>query len=213
MGAFIGLLFERPEVYVTAVATVIFSITLHEMAHGIVATKLGDPTPHYSGHMTWNPWVHMGPFSLLAAFLVGIAWGAMPVDPSRLRGKRAETLVAIAGPLTNLALAFLALTALGLWIRAGADPTSDPRVDNGMMVLKVFGTYNVLLFIFNMLPVPPLDGSRVVADFNRGYAAWMDDPANAGVRMFLFIGCFLAARVIFEPFVRLINAYLGFLGG
>ncbi len=95
---------------------VIFSICLHELAHGWVAIKLGDDTPRLAGHMTWNPLVHMGPYSLLMFVVIGIAWGAMPINPSRLRGKYAEAMVALAGPLTNLGLAIIGLTALLLWM-------------------------------------------------------------------------------------------------
>ena len=84
---------------------IIFSICLHELSHGWAAIALGDRTPIESGHMTFNPLVHMGGMSLVAFALIGIAWGAMPINPARLRGRYAEALVALAGPAMNLVLA------------------------------------------------------------------------------------------------------------
>ena len=82
---------------------VIFSICLHELAHGWAAIWQGDRTPRETGHMTMNPMVHMGGASLIVFALVGIAWGLMPTDPSRYRwGRRGRIAVAAAGPLMNL---------------------------------------------------------------------------------------------------------------
>src|SRR6056297_3003392 len=72
---------------------VILSICLHELAHGWTAIRLGDDTPVVTGHMTWNPIVHMGAFSLFVFAFIGIAWGQMPINPSKLRGRYAESVV------------------------------------------------------------------------------------------------------------------------
>ncbi len=209
---FLQILGTEPERYLAAVLTIIVSITLHELAHGWAAMKLGDDTPEYSGHMTWNPYVHMGPFSLLACFVAGIAWGQMPVDPTRLRGKHAEAIVAFAGPAVNLVLAILALTVLGLWMGpGGAAGSEDHRVLNGLMVLEVVGFFNLLLFVFNLLPVPPLDGSKILATFHRGYANWIYDPANQGIGLVLFVAAFILARIIVEPIADLGFAYVAAL--
>ena len=210
-GLFIENLFTDWPFYVTAVATVILSITLHEVAHGVVATRLGDPTPRQSGHMTWNPLVHMGPFSLIGAFVFGLAWGQMPVDPTRLRGKYAEALVAAAGPATNLVLALVALTALGVWDRVGIP--DDPRADRGAMVLFVFGFYNVILCFFNLLPAPPLDGSRILGNFHRGYASWIYDPRNQGAGLMLFVGAFFIVRTLVPQLAEATRAYVGLVAG
>ncbi len=193
--------------YVSWVITVIFSITLHELAHGLMALRRGDHTPVELGHMTINPLVHMGPFSLAALFFLGIAWGAMPVNPSRLRGKYGEALVALAGPVTNLLLAFLGLTGLGLWLRFGQAPDTT-FLDNVQTFLWVFGAANFVLCLFNLLPLPPLDGSRILANLHRGYALYISDPAHQGALMFGFAMVFLFGSGIFTVAYRWADAYV-----
>lgn len=94
---------------------VIFSICLHELGHGVAAIWQGDDTPVRLNRMTMNPLVHMGGMSLLAFAIIGIAWGVMPTTPSKYRwGRRGNVPVAAAGPVVNLILALIALTAAGL---------------------------------------------------------------------------------------------------
>jgi hypothetical protein len=107
---------------------VIGSIVLHELAHGWAAIRLGDTTPRDLGHMTWNPLVHMGGFSLVVFAVIGIAWGMMPVDPSRLRGRYGDALVALAGPAMNIVLAavsFAVWLVLWLWLGGRGRPAAD----------------------------------------------------------------------------------------
>src|SRR5262245_1924657 len=115
---FIQYLSEEPRFYFAVIITVVFSICVHELSHGITAIAHGYRTPIETGHMTLNPLVHMGGSSLMMLFVAGMAWGAMPVDRRRLRGQFAGSLVALAGPMSNVVMALLALTALGLWQRS-----------------------------------------------------------------------------------------------
>ncbi len=193
--------------YVSWVITVIFSITLHELAHGLMALRRGDTTPRDLDRMTINPLVHMGPFSLVALFVLGIAWGQMPIDPSRLRGKYGEAIVAAAGPATNLLLAFLGLTALGLWHRLGPEPDTA-FLANLQVFLWVFGAANFVLCLFNLLPLPPLDGSRIVANLHRGYAMFISDPAHQGTLMFAFAMVFVFGSGIFALATRWADAWV-----
>jgi Zn-dependent protease len=200
--------------YLTVVMTVIVSITFHELAHGYAAIRRGDRTPIERGHMTFNPLVHLGPFSILACLIAGIAWGQMPVDPSRLRGKYADAFVAFAGPLVNLVFAVVTLVALGLWLRTGPDLEVE-RMARIYMVLQTFGTINLLLFAFNLLPVPPLDGSRILGDFHRGFRDWAFDPANQGAVLMLFVAAWVLGggiivnytRVASDTLVRLVAGF------
>ncbi|HMN97695.1 MAG TPA: site-2 protease family protein [Phycisphaerales bacterium] len=154
---------------------VIGSIVLHELAHGWAALWQGDDTPRRLDRMTLNPLVHMGPMSLLVFAIAGIAWGLMPTDPSRYRSRRwGRILVAAAGPAMNIVLAFICLTALGAVLAYG--DFSKPATENLRLFLSIGGIFNVILAVLNLLPVPPLDGSAILAGLSRPYARLLDHP-------------------------------------
>ena len=196
---FIETLGSEPRYFYTVVFTVVVSIVLHELSHGWAAIALGDRTPIETGHMTPNPVVHMGWTSLILLAVAGIAWGQMPVNPSRLRGRFGATLVALAGPAMNLLLAALALTALGLLARqnpAGVLPQLVNR--HGVpFILYVFGELNLVLLLFNLIPVPPLDGSRVAADLVPAYRRLASSARGQTFTLVLFLGVFWASSYLF----------------
>jgi len=198
--------------FFSVVISVVISITLHELAHGWAAIRLGDQTPIRSGHMTGNPLVHMGPFSIAALMIAGIAWGQMPIDPTRLKGKYAEAWVAFAGPATNFMLSLIALTGLGLWWRLGTFTDSTVQ-HNAVSFLMAFGGINALLGVFNLFPVPPLDGSHILSNLNRKYATFIGDPAHQGVMILAFIFMFSAANVIFQPVFQAVTRYVTLVAG
>ncbi|MBX3357389.1 MAG: site-2 protease family protein [Phycisphaeraceae bacterium] len=186
-----------PMTLISWVFWVIFSICLHELGHGWAAIRLGDRTPIETGHMTWNPLVHMGPFSLAMFALIGIAWGLMPVDFSRTRGRYSGALVAAAGPMVNLLLAALLLTSGAAWIVAtdvnGWNlylPTSTFR-GNMSTFLFTGGMLNAILFVINLAPLPPLDGSRILADFIPPLRRLYSNPSAAHALSLLFILYFI----------------------
>ncbi len=176
---------------------VIGSITLHELAHGWAALRLGDPTPRVTGHMTWNPVVHMGPMSLIVFLVIGIAWGAMPVDPSRIRGRWGNVLVLAAGPAMNLVLALIAIILGVLWLGlAGNVP--EPLRTNLHIFLSLGAMLNIVLMIFNLLPVPPLDGGRIAADVIPSYGRMLSSENGQWVALGIFLLVFfLGAEYIF----------------
>lgn len=151
-------------------AVLIFSAILHEVAHGYVADQLGDPTARLSGRLTLNPIPHIDPFMsivfpLLLIFTNSpIIFGAakpVPIDPFNFREKRKDTaLVALAGPLTNI---ILAVTGALLFHILDAIPFLFPAIVGVFLHLVII--YNLLLAILNILPIPPLDGSKVLAFF------------------------------------------------
>ena len=199
--------------FFAVVLVVVLSIVLHELAHGWAALRLGDPTPLEQGRMTLNPIVHMGGFSLLALAMVGLAWGQMPIDRSRLRGRHAEAWVALAGPAMNLALGLLCLTALGLWLRFGGPAPGPGLAENGQRLLRVAGLINFALLVFNLLPVPPLDGSHLASDFSPGYRRFVENPANQGALFIGFVFAFIAARPLIALSHQAASAWLSlFLG-
>jgi len=210
---FIQLLTEKPVYYVSWVFTVVVSIVLHELGHGVAALRQGDETPRLTGHMTFDPLVHMGPLSLGLLFVVGIAWGMMPVDPTRFRSRHGDAIVSFAGPLVNLLLALLGLTALGLWLRAGGPAVEGSAAQNFQTFLWVFGVANLVLFLLNLIPVPPLDGSRVLASFSRPFRDLTSNPNNGGVFTVAFIGIFFLAGYLFRGAGDVADAWLAILGG
>lgn len=146
----------------------IFSAVLHEVAHGWVADRLGDPTARLLGRLTLNPIPHIDPlmsvFLPLILIFTGspIVFGAakpVPVDPFNLKnGRQDMALVSLAGPVTNFLIASIAALILKLAII----PLGNPMLDE--IVFRVV-ELNLLLGIFNLIPIPPLDGSKVLALF------------------------------------------------
>lgn len=187
---------------------VVISIVLHELAHGWMAIRLGDQTPIREGRMTGNPLVHMGPFSLVALAIAGIAWGQMPIDPTRLRGKHGDAWVSAAGPAMNLLIALVALTGLGLLTRFAGPPDGSGMMQNATQLLWIAGTLNLVLMMFNLVPAPPLDGSHILASFSKGYADFAFNPQQPGVGLLLFFGAFMMVSVFFDVAINMAGAYL-----
>jgi Zn-dependent protease len=158
---------------------------LHELAHGWAAIRCGDDTPIHTGHMTWNPLVHMGHFSLIMFALVGIAWGLMPINPNNFRGRFDNAIVAAAGPLMNLSLAVVGLLFYvvvrgwggGAWFSGVV--WSDPLYSNLVIFFWLGIMLNVVLMLFNLIPVPPLDGWRILSDVVPAYGRlWMSERSQ-----------------------------------
>jgi Zn-dependent protease len=152
----------------------LFSLTVHESAHAWAADRLGDPTARSLGRVSLNPLVHIDPLGTVVFPLVGMFTGApligwakpVPVATWRFdRPRRDYLMVAAAGPISNLALAFLATlvlrTVLGLGAATGAPP--DGFLAAVRLIAGTAFAINLLLAIFNLLPIPPLDGSTVLA--------------------------------------------------
>ena len=212
---FIQYLEKDRAFFFAVVITVVVSITLHELAHGVAAVWRGDRTPIEEGHMTLNPAVHMGVFSVIALLIAGIAWGLMPVDPRRMRGRYAEAIVAAAGPASNALLALLSLTALGLWFRYDGEtlPRGTPA-GNLQYLLAVFGMVNISLALFNLIPIPPLDGSRILENFSESYKKVAEHLSTTGASMLVFIVAFSAAgRVIAPAAARARHVWLELVSG
>lgn len=167
----------------------IAAITLHELAHGWAALSQGDDTPRTYGRMTWNPVVHMGIYSLICLALVGIAWGAMPTDPSKYRwGRRGRIVVSGAGPAMNVALFVLCWATVGVLLGLGlVKPDETTGWTRLLDFAKIGGLLNGMLALFNLLPLPPFDGASIVAGFSRTYYRWMHDPRIANIGFFIVL--------------------------
>lgn len=163
----IYLLIHNPIEFLITIAIIIvplfISITFHEWAHGYVAYKFGDPTPKLQGRLTLNPFAHLDPVGTLMLFVIGIGW-AKPVmlNPLNYPSKTKQMLVALAGPATNFLLALIfAFIVVFLQISNPGKP--DEILETIIMSLNIIIRINLILGIFNMIPIPPLDGSRVLA--------------------------------------------------
>lgn len=148
----------------------LLAIVLHEVAHGYIAERLGDPTARMLGRLTLNPFKHIDPFGLVVLFLVGFGW-ARPVPVNVLNFKRPRqdmVWVALAGPVTNLILAGLSALFLRLLLLMplGASQPGGfvSSLAEPLILMAGFSLYiNLLLAALNLLPVPPLDGGRVIS--------------------------------------------------
>ena len=140
---------------------ILLTITIHEFAHGKVADILGDPTPRYAGRLTLNPISHIDPIGFLMLILVRFGWAKpVPINPYNFKNPKAGmALVSVAGPGANLFFAwFLAwLTKAGLYFL-----TINPVILN---LLEYTIWLNIALAIFNLIPIPPLDGSNILQAF------------------------------------------------
>ena len=136
----------------------------HELAHAVVAVARGDQTPRLDGRLSLDPSHHLDPLGTIAIFLIGFGW-AKPVriNPSRMRGPFDAALVALAGPFTNLLIAFVLAIPIKLGFLAGSFDASSPP----WRLLQVAFILNVVLAVFNLLPIPPLDGYSFLSSLFR----------------------------------------------
>lgn len=150
-------------VYLVRAVAMLLIIPVHEAAHAFVSYKLGDPTAKNYGRLTLNPLAHFDPFGALAMILAGIGWAKpVPTDVRRFRHpKRDMAISAAAGPVSNLLMAYLGMILYKLaYYRM--------LVNSGQLVmlfLSIFISLNISLAVFNLLPIPPFDGSRIFLAF------------------------------------------------
>lgn len=201
--------------YLPLLPILLFSVVVHEVAHGWMALKLGDPTARDLGRLTLNPIPHIDPIgsilvpgiSLLSAGTVFIAWAKpVPINPMNFRDyRRDDILVSVVGPVSNLLIALLCvfLYVLTEGILGPVNELPDGPGREAVLFLAKMFSYgigmNIFLAVFNLLPVPPLDGSHVVASLL---------PAEVGerYRQVGFFGIFIILFLMNVPFFR--NAVL-----
>jgi Zn-dependent protease len=152
------------QVLILLVPPILLALTVHEYMHGWVAYKLGDPTAKYSGRLTMNPFAHLDPIGTIMVFLVHFGWAKpVPVNPGYFHDpKRDMLLVSAAGPLSNMFLALISgilvrFTNTGLF---NAIPIGILKPLYTMFILSL--QINLALAVFNIIPIPPLDGSKVL---------------------------------------------------
>lgn len=151
---------------IARVIVLLIAFTVHELAHALTADYLGDPTPRNMGRITLNPLKHLDPFGTLLLIIAGFGWAKpVMVNPMNMRGNphTSMAIVAIAGPLSNIAMAALAALAFRLM---GLVNISTSMLSGNLSMLSFFMfTFiwiNLILAFFNLIPIPPLDGSKIL---------------------------------------------------
>ena len=155
----LSLLMKDPLSFLLIAIPLLYAIIFHELAHGWVAYRMGDPTAKNLGRLSLNPIRHLDPMGTVVLFLVGFGWAKpVPVNFANLRDRRkGMILVASAGIVMNMILAFSALFLSRL--------LSLPESSMPAVVLYLFAKINIILAAFNLIPIPPLDGSKILLGF------------------------------------------------
>jgi Zn-dependent protease len=156
----LNLLTRDPLAFAFVAIPLLFSIIIHEVAHGWVAYRMGDPTAKWSGRLTLNPLKHLDPVGTLMLFLVGFGWARpVPVNFNNIPDKRKGLIfVSSAGILANILFAFFAL----LFIRLFSESSSGTAFE---LVYRYVVPINLTLAALNLIPIPPLDGSKILMGF------------------------------------------------
>lgn len=187
---------------------IVVAVTVHEFAHALVASKQGDQTARFLGRVTLNPIKHLDPLGSLLFILAGIGWGKpVPVDPSNLKdGKLGDFYVSMAGIAMNLVVAFIFAIPLQLAILGGV----SPDLQLWLKFCEVMVTVNILLAAFNILPIPPLDGSKAIGilvprRFERSYQEYLR------VGPVLLIGLLLGSYLLHYNFLAIVIEPLDYI--
>ncbi len=149
---------------VLLVPVILLALTVHEFSHGLAAYRLGDPTAKHAGRLTLNPIPHLDPIGTLMLFLVHFGWAKpVPVDPRYFANPKRDLLwVALAGPASNMVLAFLSGLVIR-FIKVNPDPFIGSFIGEAFIAMLYLSLrINLALAVFNLLPIPPLDGSKIL---------------------------------------------------
>ena len=200
----LSLLFRDPIAFFLLVPLLLYSVIAHEVAHGWVASLFGDNTAKYSGRLSFNPKSHIDPLGMLALFLVGFGWARpVPVNYRNLNGsRRAIIAVSLAGCVTNILIATVAIFLLQSHIFQANHSFTRALLD----VARI----NIILGAFNLIPIPPLDGSRVLLEFlpyNAKYILAKLEPYGLFIIVILLWTGILSPVIIFVQ-----NLIFGLIG-
>jgi len=195
-----------------AVPAILIALTFHEFAHGYVAYRFGDPTAKHNGRLTLNPMAHLDPMGTIMIFLIHFGWAKpVPVDPRYLGNPKRDMMwIAAAGPLMNMALALISGIIIRIFI--GLNPSGETALT--LFRMLQYSLYiNLALAFFNLLPIPPLDGSKILSGIlpNR-YAHTLYTIESKGpmvlfgIIMFGWITGFHVLGVVIGPFIHVFSS-------
>lgn len=182
---FINLLLSEPTVALAWVAAIIIAITIHEFSHALVAKLQGDSTAELEGRVTLNPLSHVDPMGFLVLVLFGFGWGKpVPFNPYNLKAKRwGPALVSLAGPASNL----IGVIFFGLVFRLVLQIGNLPADNLLHTFLAFIVQFNVVLMLFNLLPIPPLDGSKLLSLLPQQFEGLVEGLQRYGFVILLFV--------------------------
>jgi Zn-dependent protease len=189
---------------VLKIPALLIAVTIHEVAHAVVADRLGDPTPRALGRITLNPFPHIDLFGALAFVIAGFGWAKpVPVNAANLRHPRRDmALVAAAGPISNFLMAFVGLVLFVLARQSGL-----VGVPVAQVLLWIF-QFNLALGIFNLIPLPPLDGGHFLPYFlPRGAGAALHSLEQFGPMILLVLVVSGATRYIVGPVFQILTTF------
>ena len=189
---------------------ILISLTVHEYSHGYAAYRLGDSTARNLGRLTLNPIKHIDPLGFLFLFLAGFGWAKpVPINSRNLKhGKSGLAIVSLAGPLSNLLLGFIGMIVFrlcALYLITSLPVTIQTML---MTFLQLFIYINVGLFVFNLFPIPPLDGSRIISVLLPSKWAYYYLRYEMYIQIALFI---LLAIGVLSPVILALRSYI--IGG
>ena len=213
--------FGIAELLLTALC-VFFSLSIHEFAHGYAAYKMGDNTAKYMGRLNINPMSHLDPIGALCLFLFGFGWARpVPVNPGNFKTgkiKSGMVITSLAGPLSNLVVAFLSLLVLRLTERFyGFQSEIAVTVYNVIVTLLVtLISMNISLAIFNLIPIPPLDGSKILSAIlpSRIYFKLMQFERYGFIILIILINLPVFSRILYwlrNIFLIIFDGIIGIL--
>ncbi|OGG02956.1 hypothetical protein A2W14_02150 [Candidatus Gottesmanbacteria bacterium RBG_16_37_8] len=206
-----NLLLQNPLSFVIFAILLLVVVSIHEFSHALSADRLGDPTPRLAGRLTLNPLSHLDPIGTLLFLLAGFGWGKpVPFDPFNLHHpKKDAAIISFAGPLSNLVMAIIASLILRFLI-------FSPAISISFLVSDLFVSFirlNILLAIFNLIPVHPLDGFKVVAGLlpEKYYHDWLELERYGIIFLMLLIFPFFGSSPIFTVMRPVMQFFLSFL--
>ena len=214
MDIFLFLAYKDTKMFLMITLVVVFSICLHEFFHAWTALQFGDTTAADRGHLTLNPLKQMGPMSIIMFLFLGFAWGAVPVNPAVLRAKNrhAPAIVALAGPATNFGLFLIGFFFFGfLQTRIPYLIENEAAGEAIILLFFLLGLYNCFLCIFNLLPIPGLDGWGALTEYVPRLKNVHSEFAK-GVTIFLIFLLFFLADDLFELATDLMMLAPGLFG-
>jgi Zn-dependent protease len=195
------------------IPALLIAVTLHELAHAVVADRLGDPTARLQGRITLNPLPHIDPLGALAFVVAGFGWARpVPVNAHNLRNPRRDmAMVAVAGPITNFAVALVGLIAFQIATRSIETPFLAGLIPG---VLGWIYLFNLGLGVFNLIPLPPLDGGHFLPYiFPRASWPFVHQLEQYGPFILILLVITGATRYIMGPALAIMNGFCFWLVG